>query len=696
MEKRRRSIILLTLGFLLLFMMVPGDAHASDDLLPGDKIESPFYEKFEKDAYKIDYVPKEEPDGIAETMEVQFYLFLNILLNGLWNIYVFFVEFTIRVVNWAFSKELTNDLIDILNGLFPSLKDTLWDNLWFLGASISILGAILLWGYGKMQRSITVIAGLILLLAVVPSLLANLPSWMKTTNTVATEISAQVMVKMVKAENPNTVSVEDLAELKESDPEKFEQEIAKRNAEWQEDTEKNGIHAVDDAIWKSLVYEPNLVANFGSKKVGKKYFDGLMKQGDNDEKRRDYLRHGGESESYKWIRKDGTAKNKDLKPFTQAGFASRATNTLVTIVLGAIPLLALVLFSFLCLYWTGIAMGFAILGVIYLLLAFWPGFGWGEAGHWLYRTFSALLMKVFYAIVLAIFLATWILIQPGGSHMQNLGLGGRIIVIVFLLLGFWTATEALRRKWNSPPGLQGGAIAADGVGANDMGMALGNTKKMAGMVGRGYRSARRLQRHRAHRQNQRQIRDAHIENQAMLQRMETGAGQEPEQRVRLKSGSRHIDSGMSKEAADTYREMKEKEYDPTDKKDRARWIGENPEQADQVAEIGKWSDQELADQAEDLSTFNGSTAPPERPAKNTPEYEVWEQSPRWRQHWGLYQSAKKKVDEHYKRDYRKQYMKYEKSLSRYFRQPPRYIRPSDRAYLKEYRRMLRKPKEEER
>lgn len=701
MEKRRRSIILLTLGFLLLFMMVPGgDAWASDDLLPGDKIESPFYEKHDPDAYKIDYVPKEEPDGIAETMEVQFYLFLNILLNGLWNIYVFFVEFTIRVVNWAFSKELTNDLIDILNGLFPSLKDTLWDNLWFLGASISVLGAVLLWGYGKTQRSIMVIAGLILLLAVVPSLLANLPSWMKTTNTVATEISAQVMVKMVKAENPNTVSVEGLEELKESDPEKFEQEIGKRSAQWQEQTQRNGIHAVDDAIWKSLVYEPYLVANFGSKKVGKKYFDGLMKQGDSDEKRRDYLRHGGESESYKWIRKDGTAKNKDLKPFTQAGFASRATDVLVTILLGAIPLVALVLFSFLCLYWTGIAMGFAILGVIYLLLAFWPGFGWGEAGYWLYRTFSALLMKVFYAIVLAIFLATWILIQPGGSHLQNLGLGGRIIVIVFLLLGFWTATEALRRKWNNPPGLQGGAIAPDGVGANDMGMALGGTKKMTGMVGRGWRGLRRLNRHRVHRQNQRQIRDAHAENQAMLQRMEASAGvvpdEEPEQRVRLKSGSRHIDSGVSKEAAATYREMKEKEYDPTNQKDRARWVGENPEQADQVAEIGKWSEKELADQAEELSAFDGSTAPPERPAKNTPEYEVWERSPRWRQHWGLYQSAKKQVDERYKKDYRKQYMKYEKSLSRYFRQPPRYIRPSDRAYLREYRRMLRKPKEEAR
>lgn len=687
-------------------MVVPaGDVWASDDLLPGDKIDSPFYEKHEPDNYKLDYVPKEEPDGIAETMEVQFYLFLNILLNGLWSIYVFFVEFTIRMVNWAFGKELTNDLIGILEGLFPSLKDSLWDNLWFLGASISVLGAVLLWGYGKTQRSIMVIAGLILLLAVVPSLLANLPSWMKKTNTVATEISAQVMVKMVKADASSYVKVETerLQELNRTDPEKFEKEIAKLQEQWQKETERNGIHAVDDAIWKSLVYEPYLTANFGSKKVGKKYFSGLMEQGDNDKNRRDYLRHGGEAESYKWIRKDGTAKNKDLKPFTQAGFASRATNALVTMLLGSIPLVALVIFSFLCLYWTGIAMGFAILGVMYLLLAFWPGFGWGEVGYWLYRTFSALLMKVFYAIVLAIFLATWILIQPGGSHLQNLGLGGRIIVIVFLLLGFWTATEALRQKWNNPPGLQGGAIAADGVGTNDMRMALGGVKKTTRMAGRGLQGVRRWQRRRTQRRNQRQIRDAHAENQAMLKQMEsTGhAGiedkkLEPKQRVSLKGGSKQIDSGVSKEASATYREMKEKEYDPTNKKDRARWVGENPEQADQVAEIGKWSDKQLPEQAKDLSKFDGSQAPPERPAKNTPEHEVWERSPRWRQHWGLYQVAKKQVDERYKTDYRKRYMKYEKSLSRYFRQPPRYIRPSDRSYLKEYRRMLRKPREEAR
>lgn len=700
MENCRRSVILL---LLVLFIMVPSGEVWANDLLPGEKVDSPFYEQHKPSHYRIDYVPNEDPSGIAETMEVQFFLFLNILLNVVWSIYVFFVEFAMRIVNWAFSKELTNNLIDILNELFPSLENSLWDNLWFLGASVSILGAVLLWGYGKTQKSIMVLAGMILLLAVVPSILANLPAWLKTTNSVATDIGGQVLVRTVKADvngmygSIDTHEETRLRRLQQSNPEAYEKEMNKRREEELEQSQKRGIHAVDDAIWKSLVYEPYLIANFDGKKKGEKYFKGLMAHGDNDKERRNYLRHGGEEKSYKWIKEDGTAKNKDLKTLTQAGFPDRAINVLVSVGLGAIPLIALVIFSFLCLYWTGIAMGFAILGVIYLLLAFWPGFGWGEVGHWLYRTFSALLMKVFYSIVLAIFLATWNLIQPGGSKMQDLGLGGRIIVIVFLLLGFWTATEALRKKWNSPPGLQGGSMGGgDGVGSNDMGMALGRTMKIAGMAGKGLRGLGRLNRHRTQRRSQRQIRDAHTENSEMLKRMKkdsggTGADKKPGQRFKFNS-RRRVDSGMSKEAKGTFRQMKEKGYDPTQQEDRARWVGDQPEDAKQVAEIGKWSHR-MPDQVEKYSDFDGNAAPPEKPAENTPEFEVWDRSPRWRQHWGLYQTAKKEVDQRHKSEYRDRYQKYEKSISRFVRRPPRYIRPSDRSYLKEYRGMLRKSKD---
>ncbi|PTM52717.1 hypothetical protein [Desmospora activa] len=709
MEKcHNRLILLLLLG--VMFWSFPSETSASSDLLPGEPIDSPFYEKYDRSAYKLDYVPKEDPSGIAETMEVQFYLFLNILLNLGWSLYLFLVEFTIRIVNWAFDKKLTNDLIDILGELFPALENTLWDNLWFLGASVAVLAAVLLWGSGKTQRSALVLAGMIILLAIVPSLLANFPAWIKTVNSVATDIGGEVLVKMVKADQGlfDNMSGQEMARLQrlaETNPQAYEQEMEERRKELEELKEKRGIHAVDDAIWKSLAYETYIVANCGDKEKCTKYIDELLALGDDDEQRREYLRHGDEEGSNKWIDEDGVSKNEDLKQFTKAGFPERATNAVVTGLLGLIPLLALVVFSFLTLYWTGIAMGFAILGVIFLLLAFWPGFGWGEVAYWTWRSFSALLMKLFYAIVLAVFLATWILIQPGGSHLQNLGLGGRIIVISFLLLGFWTAVESLRRKWINPPKLQGGSIAADGTGANDVNVAWDKTKQAIGMPTRlaamGLKGLRRGHRYQKHRQNQRNIQRAHAENQAILHRMEAGAGAEtqdkPQRRVRLRGAEvRQFDSGMAKESKQTFAAMKSEGYDPTQEEDRLAWLEKNPDEANQVSEIGRWSEKRLEKMKKKMSDFDGKTPPPARPQKNTPEYEVWEQSPRWRKHWGLYQKAKKQVNERYKQDYLDRYKKYERSVSRYFRQPPRYHQPSERAYLREYRKMARPQENEER
>lgn len=476
-----------------------------------------------------------------------------------------------------------------------------------------------------------------------------------------------------------------LIKLSERNPQAFEEEMERRRKEASEVTDEKvqkGIHNVDDAIWKSLVYEPYMIANFGSKKAGTRYFSGLMEQ-EGYEKRIKYLREQG-------IAEDGKVEegHEDLKPFTTEGFGERAVNVLVTVLMGIIPCLALMAFAFLVLYWTAIAMGCAILGVIYLLLAFWPGWGFGEVGRWLYRTFTGLFMKVFYAIVLSIFLAIWILIQPGGAHLTSLGLGGRIIVILFLLFGFWTSVEALRRKLTNVPTLSGGTLSMEGVGDGDLGAAKGG---VSGMTRKGWNGMKRwreknkqkvdrqVQEGRANRRNQQLI--------AAMNGQDGGGGKERSNRLSLGGNQPIADSGLSKEAKGTFREMKRQGKDPMNQEDRVEWALKHPEAGSALKDINNWSQNKLPKQAKSkpYTKFDGSNPPPRKPRKNTPEYEIWKNSPEWQIHSKIYEDAKKRVDDQHREKYRAEYRKYEQSFARYFKKPPKYKEPSKSTYLKEYR-----------
>ena len=107
----------------------------------------------------------------------------------------------------------------------------------------------------------------------------------------------------------------------------------------------------------------------------------------------------------------------------------------------------LLFFSIVILVWQFIAMGYAFVSVAVLLLALWPEYGLGHFFKWIWKTMTALFMKVFYTIVLGFYLVAWSLIQ---SKVADWGLLFSYIISIALLYGIWHAVRELRKKLDLP------------------------------------------------------------------------------------------------------------------------------------------------------------------------------------------------------------------------------------------------------
>lgn len=668
---RKIQMLLGALVILVLIPMIPIPAHAffAEDLLPGDPIKSPLYEKYSPDKLRIDYVGREEPDGITEHMEERMYEFINMILNFLWWLYMINVEMTIRMVNWAFSKELTNDLIDLLPSLLPAMESSIWEYLWKLGAAVSVLGAIILWAYGRTQKMVSTMVGLLLILAIAPIVFQYLPAWLKTVNDVSTELSGRIMVTMVKADHSKYVSQKDEDEYLKARDGFYDAERNKKiMEEYRNKTTLAGIEAVDDAIWKSLVYEPYLFINFVHKDIGEEHIDNLILK--NEEERVKYFRE--------WIGGDGKVKdgeeNEKFIFFTREWFIAKAALFFFVVLVSFVPSFALLGFSFVVLYWTGVAIGRAIMGVIHFVLALWPGYGFSEVGNWMYQTFAALIMKLFYSIVLSIFLAIWILIQPGGEALPSLGLIGRVIVVVFLLVGFWSAVEAIRNKTLNAPGLSGGSMASADTGQSEFGM----FKRFMSMTGRKVaQPAGNLALQGAQGISKVAGKGATKGGTALAR---VGLN-----KLKQRNLPKAIIANMSEEGRKAFRQMKRRGLDPLNEADRNRFTKDHPNLDGAVEEIARWSEMKQEDRAK--ITEGEIPVPP--PPKNSPEYEVWRSNPEMVRNYSIYRQAKKRVHDQKYQEFNEQRKRYESSIfRRLIQRRPRFVEPSQRAYLREYRRML--------
>jgi hypothetical protein len=666
MEKSRITSLTL-IAVLLLFCFIPLETFAEpaeDPFLPGGEIDSPFYTKYPPDKFILDAVPADNND-----FSTNLYIFTNNLLDSAFYLYMWLVEFGIRLVNWVFDIDLGNQLIAIVEEVMPLLRSSVWDEFWYLAFSIGFLGMVILFGRGDNRSSFNVFVALFTIICLAPVFFKFWPGIMKQVNEVATYTSGKILNQMIETPDEK----QNISPLKQNNRSPWIQsENLHRRVEI-----RQSIHAVDDSLWKAFVYEPYLTVNFGDKALGEKHFEALMAKGTDTEERKKYLKQvGGIDES-------GKTEKEEFKIFTDEGIKQRMKYSFSALLLSALPLITLAVFSFCVLFWTLLAIGRAILMVVQFLLSFWPGYGLQNAAYYLYSTVAALAMKVFYSIVLAVFLRIWIAFNDPDSF-PGLNLGGKVILLFLTLWGFWIAVTELREKISQARGIFGGQSRID-AGINEMELAKGRLQK-AGLVGMRQTQSRLARLSRKKPNFTRSIRGAKAVGGAVGGKVVELAKPKQDQ----------LKSNLSDNARKVFNKMQQFGFDPEKEEDRLKFAETRPEYKAEVHELGKWFDNPDTFKFQKMPDVeDGKVLPPEPPKAGTPEYIIWKRNPKLQQQWDLYTKVRKQMhDEAYKKYLKKRHF-YENNLFvRMVKRRPKFddFRPSQRKVAKQYKKLLKENK----
>jgi hypothetical protein len=691
--ERSRIALLICAVLLIVAVLIPTVTYAepvqektiaNDPFLPGNPIDSPFFTKYPPDKFILDAVPADDDD-----FSTNLYVLTNDFLDDVFYFYMWFCELGIRLVNWAFDIGIAEQLIGIVEEVIPLLKTSVWDQYWYVLFAAGFLGMVFLFGRGEDRSAFNVFVSMFTILCLAPVIFTFWPGFMKQVNEVATYTSGQVLTQMVEVptlnENGNRSLV--FKEQGSSSGRWFRSEKLNRMVEI-----RKSIHAVDDSLWKAFVYEPYLTLNFGDRALGEKHFEALMSKGTNKNERRVYLEKQGGIDS------DGIAKNKQFEIFTADGVKKRMKYVFSATLLSFLPVFALTAFSFVVIYWTLLAVGRAVLMVVHFLLSFWPGYGVSNAAHYLYSTIAALLMKIFYSIVLAVFLRIWIAFNDPG-RFPGLNLGGKVILIFLTLWAFWRAVVELREKVMQVRGIFGGQSRLD-VGANEMEMVKSRlaTAGHVGMRRAQFQLAKSVPRKLSLSKAKKQVVKGYGNVVDMAERINIGKPQQAE-----------LNSNLSQEARDVYEKMinttakdsdgRIRKLNPRKPSDRREFMKMRPEFKAELHELSKWFENSANlkfDQLPDIE--NGKVLPPPPPKAGTPEYLIWKENPQLQKQWNMYTQVKRDLHDQAYEEYKKKRTKYENNLFlRMTTKRPRFdqFRPTLRQVAKEYKKRVEAMKKDD-
>ena len=679
-KERRRihkyAVILLVISIAYL-APYGAEAAVSNDILPGSAINSPFYEKYDIDAYMIDYVPKDDLDVFDEH---RIYLALAMFLNLMFICYVAVVEFCIRMVNWVFDTKLTNSMIDVLSSVMPDVFDVIWDNFWLFLFSVGFLGICLIFAFGNTFKSIQKLLALILIVALAPLLPTLVPQFAKGANEVSTVLGGQLLDQMVvnKVAQPKDSSEAVREEM--GDNILGIQAVEKSN----EMQVLRGVQAVDDSLVVSMIYKPFLIANFGSVDIGEKYADELLKLGDNKEDRIKYLKRVGE------IGPNGVADNKEFTQFTADGIGDKFLNTFGAILFPGFVIVVLCGFSFFVLYWVAKGIGRGVVMVFHALIALWPGYGLQEAAQSTFQTLIAFLMKLVLTAGLSVVLAIWNEIQDP-EQFPDLHLGGRVIVLALIILGVWEALKKLMGRLSHVPGAAGGRGIDTGMDED------GNLGKLAKTAGKQMLFDHNMKRARESK-GMPKPNDKSLPEKASRWMK----GRIPYMKDRtaqfLSPKQADVKANLSEGAANLYGSMIASGKNPTHMMDRHEWLRKNPDQKGVMNELEQWMSRPVSQMGRGEMSRPGElkddVIPAPIPEKNTPEFLIYAKDRDWQNKRHLYEESLKEEREKTWAEYIKKKERFEQNsvggwVRRMVFNEPQPVEPSLHSIKRRYKEKLK-------
>ncbi|SHF23308.1 hypothetical protein SAMN05444392_11160 [Seinonella peptonophila] len=649
------------LGIIVSCILVlnPGKSEAADDLLPGKSIFSPSHNQYPRDAYILDEVPPDDPEWPDQAVQV-----LHVILQAIWSFYLWVVEFVMRIALLSYDDALLSKLFAFVGSIMPQIIDGIWNPLWFLVAGIGIFSIILMWMNGNTNRSLTALSALVILTAVTPLLITSLPSYLDQANRIATSVSSDLMGRML---------------------------VRSKNSLEKSTTAQQSQKIIADTIWDSLAKQPYLVINFGSVSQGKKYFSSLMEHGTERGKRISKLREWGKIDA-----ETGVAKNKMFTIFTFDGSGERSAKLYCILLLITVPIYLMVAMSIMILIWKARAVGRSLFFIFDGLLSLYPNYGVRHVMQSVVQVFSAILMVIIYSTALSIFFALWTRLlkaKPFGSA----SFADQVFLILLLIVGLWTAAKELSGRFGDTNNLSGkrGLLTRAFMGAQLFRTVTRNPisrwvtknigksrKESAKLIGTSLSKTGKAVKNYVSQVDTVQKMRSHVKAELPLGRMKS---MQPERM--------QLTTNLSKRGQKVFQEMKRQRLAPTHKKDVISFLRRNPHLTSAVQEMIQWQNRRPYEQVRETHVFDGSQIPMEPPQKHTPEYHTWMQVPEYQHQYKLWLGAEKSVRHKRWQEYYRKKIRYDRSpIRRLFMRRPKWVEPTQREALQEYRRLLQQQK----
>lgn len=623
--------------------------------------------------YRLDYVPK-KTYGIftpGESSEEGLLSGINIVYDLGWRWMVSLTTLVIKIYTWAYEVPFIRVMIDALENTIRVFEKWVWKPLWAVMVLWGMVRVVYLFAQRRTRLmyaylfSIAAISGLAMLLY------HDMPEMARDSHENFNGLGKYTLAGMLGFveidERPDPTNLEEERLARRQAAEREEVTPAEAELSTKEATKK-----VQDALHRTLIYEPTLSLNFEDPKKGEKYFKEIAKYGgDKKELRREYLTGeaigpDGNPVGQKYIdASTGVALNQDFKMMTSDGLGKRTERFLTECIsILVLDILFLVLAAWM-LWWSCKLLARIFWGGIRLLLAIDPERGWREVVEWVWSVFTASAMKFFIAILLGSVLVFWTAISKvdvssldsdwlwgfTAKVLLQILLGGAMFVEFMVVLdrieitlpgggslrlvewdgfgnvlrrGVFKGIEGFKGLTTSVPKAVAKGTAAY-LGRDEM-FHYGPMKAIARWR-RSQIEANKAQKEFESRGLNPNSKDARM---AFLHQM-TKEGQRGKALRMLEhlgpvgsvqTGSR-IQANLSQDARKLYVEMKEKGFSPLNAEDRRSWLRERPQDGKTMEEITAFSRLPDYRQMIDPPPRDWSYLPPEPPPKNTPEFDLW-------------------------------------------------------------------------
>lgn len=383
----------------------------------------------------------------------------NFFAKMIWDQYLVIAFFFIKVVSWAFSLEIITYLKTAFDTAMSRLQTTIWDPFMYLMWAVSVCWLVYFWISGKKTKLWTTFTNSLIIIALSSTLFANLGNYLQTLSNASTYTSVTILSGLsdlnAPSYNPNAPNSQQQAySAMESSLAGIFLKLPFQMVEFgsMDFANANNFQPPKGNLPSWFPTSPTTTTTGQSPSYHN--WSLLLTLGSDMNSRREVIQNAYAAE------KDDNAKKKYLW-FLPDEAVDRFVTTSLSTAASFAGLCCFLYISILTIIWQFIAIGRGLLAALYLLMGLWPGYGMKEAAQWAWSLVQAMFMKVFYTIILAVYInmiaaiadeADSISINAGSGFFN--GIIGALTVwllAVGVFIGLMLALKDLRQKLTNIP-----------------------------------------------------------------------------------------------------------------------------------------------------------------------------------------------------------------------------------------------------